>query len=365
MFSIDDRTGNVITTAALFALAAAVLYLARGVFLILLLSLFFAYLLEPAVTFAQHHSTLGRKTRTWAIAEVYLIGSLALGGAAYKFGPRLLQQIKTLVANLPAILEGLSTGTAKLGVVGDHVISADHQQQLQQLLARHHDFITGVFERGAAFVAYVAGSAIWLFAIPILAIFILQDGRQTLDAIIAAGKSHGNRTSMARIVQRVDTMLAAYIRAQLALAGLSFVFYTGSLLILGFPYAFALGILGGVLEFVPALGWIVSAAVFLIIGYQAHSHWIWMLGLLIVWRIVQNYVNSPSIMGDKLELKPLTVIVALMVGAQLGGIVGIFLSVPAVAALRIVWLEYFPLHRTSSEISDKTDVQRQRVSAVS
>jgi len=60
-----------------------------------------------------------------------------------------------------------------------------------------------------------------------------------------------------------------------------------------------------------------------------------------VWRIVQNYVNSPRIMGKTLELHPLTVIVALMIGAQVGGIAGVYISVPTVAVLRIVWLEYY------------------------
>ena len=147
---------------------------------------------------------------------------------------------------------------------------------------------------------------------------------------------------------RVDTMLARYIRAQLALAALSFVFYTVSMLILGFPYAIALGVLGGALEFLPAVGWIASAAVILTIGFLTHAHWIWMAGLLMLWRLVQDYVNSPRIMGDNLELQPLTVIFALMVGGQLGGIAGLYLSVPAVAVLRIVWLECFSARNSTT-----------------
>ena len=77
-------------------------------------------------------------------------------------------------------------------------------------------------------------------------------------------------------------MLGKYIRAQLALAGLSFIFYTLCMLVLGFPYAIALGILGGALEFLPAVGWIASAAVILTIGFLTHAHWIWMAGLLVV-----------------------------------------------------------------------------------
>jgi predicted PurR-regulated permease PerM len=79
MFAIDDRTGNIVTTVAVFLIAGLVLYLARGAFFILLLSLLFAYLLEPAVALAQRRFRLGPKNRTWAIVLVYLIGTLVLG----------------------------------------------------------------------------------------------------------------------------------------------------------------------------------------------------------------------------------------------------------------------------------------------
>ena len=121
--------------------------------------------------------------------------------------------------------------------------------------------------------------------------------------------------------------------------------------------AIALGFLGGVLEFLPAVGWIASAMAILTTGFLTHSHWIWMAGLLIVWRVVQDYVNSPRIMGKNLELQPLTVIFALMVGGQVGGIAGLYLSVPAVAVLRIVWLEYFSTRNSPTAISDQPLVQ--------
>lgn len=357
MFSLDDRAGNVVTTVALFVAAAAVLYMAGGAFLILLLSLLFAYLLEPAITLVQQHSRLGRKNRTWAIAQVYMVGTLVLGSLTYEFGPHFAAQMRNLNAAVPAILQELSSGRAAASLGARHGLTSAQQLWIQDLLARHHDFISRVFERGAASAAYVAASAIWLFAIPILAIFILRDGRQMVDAFSDTVGARGDKTLFKRILRRVDTMLAKYIRAQLALAALSFVFYSVSMLVLRFPYAIALGILGGVLEFLPAVGWIASAVAILTVGFLTHSHWIWMAGLLVVWRLVQDYVNSPRIMGENLELQPLTVVFALMVGGQVGGIAGVYLSVPAVAVLRIVWLECFSTRNSSTAHSDQPLMQ--------
>ena len=339
MFSIDDRTGNIVTTVALFLLGAAVLYLARRAFLILVISLLFADLLEPAVALVQRHLRLGQNSRTWAIAVVYLIGTLMLGSLGYKFGPRLVAQIKGLNAAVPQILQDLSSGKTAADLGAKHGLSLVDQQRIHNWLAGNRGLIGHFFEHAAGSLVYVATSTVWLFAVPILAIFILRDGRHVVDEIVEAVVRGRDQTKIKRIVSQVDTMLAKYIRAQLALAGLSFAFYTVCMLVLGFPYAVALGILGGALEFLPAVGWIASAAAILTIGFLTHAHWISMAALLLLWRLVQDYVNSPRIMGDILQLQRLTFICALMVGGLLGGIAGAYLSVPAVAVLRIVWVE--------------------------
>jgi len=357
MFSIDDHAGNVVTTVTIFIVAVTIFYVARGAFLVLFLSLLFAYLLEPAVAWVQKHSRLWPKNRTWAIAQVYLVGTLVLGGLGYEFGPHLAAQIKNLNAAVPGILDGLSSGRTAAGLGSSHGLSAAQQQWIKDQLARNHDFIAHVFERSAASAAYVAESAIWLFVIPILAIFILRDGRQMVDSIVEFLGPRADRTQAKRIFGQVETMLAQFIRAQLALAVVSFVFYSVSMLVLGFPYAVALGVLGGALEFLPAVGWIASAAAILTIGFLTHSHWIWMAGLIVVWRLLQDYVNSPLIMGDNLKLQPLTVIFALMVGGQVGGIAGLYLSVPAVAVLRIVWLEYLSNRNPVTSFSDRPLMQ--------
>jgi predicted PurR-regulated permease PerM len=330
------------TTVALFLAAAAVLYLARDAFFILVLSILFAYLLEPAITFAQQHSRLARGNRVGAIAHVYVVGLLALVVVGYAFGGQIVGQIKALDKTLPQILQGLSDRSVATDFVARHGLSAAQQQKIHEWLARNHDSITGAFERGAASAAYLTEKIAWLFAVPILAIFILQGRSQLAAATLHVLGRGRDDARVKRILDQVDAMLARYVRAQLILSALSFIFYGLVLFFLGFPYAIALALLGAILEFLPAVGWIIFGAATLMIGFLTHAHWIWFGLLLAIWRMVQGYVNSPRIMGNTLQLQPLTVLFVLMVGDQVGGIAGLFLSVPVAAVLRIVWLGCFP-----------------------
>jgi len=340
MFSIDDRAGNVVTTVILFLIVAAIIYLARVAILVLLGSILFAHMLEPAVTAVQLHSRLHRGNRNWAIAQLYLIGTLVFGGLGYSFGSSVATQLKNFNSALPQILHGLVTGQVVSRLEVEHGLNEVQQLQIHDWLARHQDFIADVLKRGGAFAAHVGASAAWLLVIPVLAIFLLRDRQQIADAILKVVERQGQPTPFGNILRHVDVTLANYMRGQLTLAALSFVFYSTALLILRFPYALPLGIVGGVLEFLPAVGWITSAVIILTIGALVHAHWIWMAGLIVAWRVVQDYVNSPHIMGRNLQLPPLVVLVAFMIGGQVGGIAGVYLSVPIVAVLRTAWLDY-------------------------
>jgi predicted PurR-regulated permease PerM len=83
-----------------------------------------------------------------------------------------------------------------------------------------------------------------------------------------------------------------------------------------------------------------SAVIIVTAGALSHAHWIWMLALLIVWRILMDYAIAPRVMGHELEIHPLLAIFTLMVGGAVGGIVGIYLSVPLVATLRVVYRRF-------------------------
>jgi predicted PurR-regulated permease PerM len=133
-------------------------------------------------------------------------------------------------------------------------------------------------------------------------------------------------------------MLAHFIRAQLTLAGLTLVMYSAVLAMMKMPYALVLGTVGGMLEFIPVVGPLAAAVVIvsvaLLLGFP---HWLALVVFLGVWRLIQDYVTSTRIMGHSMELHPLAAIFGVMAGGEVAGILGIFLSIPVMASLRIVF----------------------------
>lgn len=104
------------------------------------------------------------------------------------------------------------------------------------------------------------------------------------------------------------------------------------------PYSLVLGTIGGLFEFVPVVGPFFAAL--LIIGVSllvSYPHWLVLVIFLGAWRMIQDYVSSPRIMGRSMELHPLAAIFGVMAGGEVAGILGIFLSIPIMASLRIVF----------------------------
>ena len=93
------------------------------------------------------------------------------------------------------------------------------------------------------------------------------------------------------------------------------------------------------LEFIPFAGPLAAAVIAVVVaGFSGFEHVFWLIGFIAAYRLVQDYVVNPYLMSEGVEVSPLMVIVGLLAGDQLGGVVGIFLSVPVMAAIKIVFV---------------------------
>jgi len=336
----DDRTLSVLLTALFVALMSIVVYSARRILLLFVFAIFFAYLINPVVKFLQRHSLFFRNLRGPAVVEVYLAFLIVIAALGYGLAPGVARRTVKLVDGVPALLDGLSTGEIATDLGGKYGWTNEQEVRLRLFLLRHRDNIQDLVKVADRYISHAAEVFVCLLLIPILAIFFLRDGEHIAEAFTRMVFPEDRRETIRAVTAELHNMLTEYIRAQAILCGLSFAFYSIVMLILRFPHAVALAALGGILEFIPAAGWMSTAALIIGVGVVNHSHWVFMLLLLVIWRIAQNYFTYPRIMGRQLEIHPLAAIFAVLVGAEIGGIVGIYLAVPVAAALRVVWRIY-------------------------
>ena len=334
MLLTDSRTARVLITVLLFALGLGFLYVTRQTLIAFLFAIFFAYLVSPMVS----HLERVLRGRGRAIAVIYLLLFALVVIFFVVVGPRVTREGGRLGQTLPTILSDVSTGKIAQKLQADRGWSSTSAVLVQSFLASHSQEITEFAQRVGLRIADVAKQA-WLFLIvPILSIFFLRDGRSFSDFLLSTVQSRPQREFLENVLNDLNQMLAHFIRAQLTLAALTLVTYSIFLGVMRVQYALVLGVLGGMLEFVPVVGPLAAALVIvsvsLLLGYP---HWVVLLVFLGIWRLVQDYVSSPRIMGKSMELHPLAAIFGVMAGGEVAGILGIYLSIPVMASLRIVF----------------------------
>ena len=345
----DSRTARVLVTITAFIAIGAFLYGVRHTIVLFLFSIFFAYLVEPLVSRIQK-TPLARGSRALAIAEAYLCVVVVVGGLLTLFGPRLVQDTHRLIKTLPTLLENVTSGKIVWQLGSKHNWSYDTQYRIEQFIAEHRESILGWMNQAGANVAQLLTNIVWVVLIPILAIFFLADGGKFAQSFISFFDRRDQRRLLRCIVEDLDRMLARFIFAQITVAALSLCAYGAVLTVLRFPYALALSVAGGVMEFIPVVGPAVAAGAIIGVGFLAGFSKLWIVIVFLgCWRICQDYVISPRILGHGLELHPLAAIAAVLVGAELGGVLGVYLAIPIAAAIRVIWNRWHAFAESSEQ----------------
>jgi predicted PurR-regulated permease PerM len=331
---IDSRATRIIFTVLLFAMGLAFLYFARRTLIAFLFAVFFAYLVDPAVSRIERWT----RSRGAAIAVIYLLIVLGLGTLFFFIGPRIGHEAQKLTESLPSVVERVNSGEIVQEIGIEHGLNKTTRDQLTNFLKGHMQDLLKIAQRAGIRVAEIAQESWLLVLIPILAAFFLKDARTFSNVAITFVHSKAQREFMQGVISDMNLMLAQFIRAQLTLAAFSWVAYGSFLGLMKVPFALMLASIGGILEFIPVVGPLLATVlitgVALLTGYL---HWTVVLVFLLGWRLVQDYVVSPRVMGKTMELHPLTAIFGVLAGGEIAGVLGVYLSIPVMASLRIVW----------------------------
>jgi predicted PurR-regulated permease PerM len=335
---LDKKTAQAIFTALVFAGVLLFVYSAWRVIICFLFAIFFAYLLEAPVARLQ---TLLRGSRNAAITVVYVIFAAVLVLVVALIAPKVVQEAQTLLQNSPQLADQINGGQLTRHVqevASQHGFSKDTQERIQGFVMNHRGEIISTVQNLVLRAARTVQGLWWLLLVPILAIFFLKDGRKFGDTIINSVENDRNRQIVSATLSQMNSMLGDFLRAQLLLAVLAMVVLTIFLSVMRVQYAVAVGPAAGALEFIPVVGPLLGILLVLGVGFlTGYNHLFWVFIFLLVWRGIQDYVNSPRIMGEKLELHPLAILFGVLAGGEVGGVIGVFLSIPVLAGLRILW----------------------------
>jgi predicted PurR-regulated permease PerM len=338
MLGIDPRAARAAWTVFLLALCVATAYLIRETLVVFMIALLFAYLLMPLVGLVERF-TPRQVSPSIALAIVFLLLIGALIALALTLGSRFVDEANSLASRLPDLLRNrdwidkiplpswLEPARARISGTIQTELNSGGQQFLPYLKS-----IGGQILSGARYVVYVV-------LIPILAFFFLKDGSAMRVSAVDSLFEPERRPMVENILEDINRLLGEYIRALVLLGCSSFVINALFLGISGAPYAVLLSAFAGVGEFLPVVGPAGAALLILLVtGLAGYDHLLLYVIFWILFRMFQDYVMSPYLMGRGVKLNPMLVLFGVLAGDQIAGVLGMFFSVPVIATLRVIFV---------------------------
>lgn len=327
----------------ILVLLALVIYRFRVVIPPLLIAFLIAFILDPIVDFLTARLRMARGLATGLVFLALILVGLSVMAAPMTAVPSIQRAVRSIQFDFVGLVSAIGDFFAHpLEIPGGYTI--DLSSVYRDLISMLRSFVTTV-ARGTLNLAFtIASGVVWLVFILMAAFYMVKDADRITEQLENLAPP-GYRDDVRRLRQQIAEVWNAFLRGQLLL-GLSVGTLTAiSCFIVGVPYAWALGLLAGVLEFLPNIGPVIAAIPAILLAlFQGSDHlpldnvWFAVLvaGLYIIIQQIENNLLVPRIMGRTLKLHPLAVLIAIIIGGNLAGILGILLAAPMLATLRVL-----------------------------
>jgi len=315
----------------------ALLYLLRPILTPFLIAGILAYIANPVVDRFERL----RVPRLAATVVVLLLLGALLAALALILLPLLADEAAILSSRLP---EWLATLNDRLGTWLSQRFGAHlnfEPEALKKLISENSGSLQSLgdklFESLRIGGAAVTGLLINLVLVPVVAFYLLLDWHPLLARLDNAvpRRWHAKVIGMAR---DVDTVLSHFLRGQILVMSILAVYYSVALTVAGLPSALTIGILTGLLIFIPYVGFSIGLLLALAMAALQFAGWGPVIAVLVVFgigQVLEGFLLTPFLVGSRIGLHPLAVIFALMAFGQLFGFFGILLALPASAALLV------------------------------
>jgi predicted PurR-regulated permease PerM len=348
----ERRVTYALKVLALVALGAVMLFAVLqfvvrigSVAVVVIGAVFFTYAIYPLVKRLNKHVSLG-----WSIAIVYLgIAALATFAFAFVF-PALYDDVQSLAHATPSIVNSLQ---AQLADPKNPLIERLPEPARAYLSKVPEQLLTFGERYGAEGASRVLNFVLSIFAlvatvviIPVLSIYLMIEEKDLLAGFMRVVPEKW-RPEAASVLRDLDSVLGGFIRGQILVGIVIGGFITVALLVLHVKYAVLIGVAGGVGDIIPYVGAFVGFVPAVILAF-VNDGWQHALVVTVVFVAIfqlEGHFIAPKIVSDSVGLSPLTVIVAILIGGEMLGVLGMFVAVPVAGILRVALLHALPRSR--------------------
>jgi predicted PurR-regulated permease PerM len=329
------------------AVVLEVIWIARHVLTWIAISLFLALALNPAVERLQRQRGLKRRGAAAAVAYLFALGFFVLVG--FLFVPTLVHQVNDFVNKLPDYTHDVTHGRGRLGFL-------ETKYHIQERIRK------AISEGGATKVLGLSGVALSVaksvisivvatVTILFMTYFMLLEGPTWVERFFSLLPER-SQPRWRKVAHEIYRTVGGYVTGNLLISLIAGGLTTVVLLILGVPYAVALGLIVAILDLIPLAGATIAA---ILIGIVSFIHsvpaGIIVIVFFIVYQQVENHVLQPVVYGRTVQLSPLAVLISILIGAELAGIIGALGAIPVAGSIQVVvndWLAHRREHPSTA-----------------
>jgi predicted PurR-regulated permease PerM len=317
-----------------------ILWVTRDVLIWVAISMFLAMALNPAVEALQAR---GLKRRGTAVAVVMVGAILFIVAIAALFVPTIVREVNDFANALPGYVDDLTKGRGRLGF-----LEREYQIVEKVRAAIEKSGASGVLGLSTTAVAVtksVLNAVVAVVTISFLTLFMLLEGPTWVERIYSLLPEE-SQPRWRKVGRDIYNTVGGYATGNLAISFVAGITSTVVLLVLGVPFAVALGLLVAILDLVPLAGATIAAVIVSTVGF-IHSipAGIVLIVFFLVYQQLENQVLQPLVYGRTVQLSPLIVLIAVLMGAKLAGVIGALGAIPIAGSIQVVVIDWLANRR--------------------
>ena len=323
---------------------------AQGVLIWIFVAIFLALALNPAVEALQRR---GVARRGLAVTIVFVGAILAIAALGATIIPIIVSQVNDFVDAVPGYVEDLSAGRGPLGFLErEYQITERVREAIAEGGASR---LLGISGTALAVTKGVVTAVIATVTIAFLTLFMLLEGPAWVERFYSLLPAE-HQPRWRRIGYDIYRTIGGYVTGNLAISLIAGITSTTVLLALGVPYAVALGLVVAILDLVPLAGATIAAILVTTVAFlDSSTSGIIVLIFFVVYQQLENHVLQPVVYGRTVQLSPLAVLIAVLIGAQLAGVVGALAAIPVAGGVQVLLVEWLTHRRAKGRAPAQPD----------